>query len=342
MIKRPKNMKKDDYILLIYKNLKGELSANEQVLYRQWLNENAENRALAAEIAKNWHLSEKYEPEIKVDTKAEFEPLRQRIRAHKAQENQGAKIVPMKSRRRWLSIAAAATVLIAAGLWWTMQNLGSEEMMVFSTAVGEKKSVTLADGTVAYLNENSRLFYPPAFENETRTIKFSGEAYFEVAKNPSKPFIIETTDVKVEVLGTAFNLRAYPEEAKRDILVAEGKVRFSAVESKESVILIANQEGVFEQGKIEKIESSKSNAYAWKSGVLSYKDTPLKVVLEDLERIFKVKTELQNKQLQNCQLTGRFPNAQPKAILAYAATFLKMELVEISDKNFQLKGGNCE
>jgi ferric-dicitrate binding protein FerR (iron transport regulator) len=336
-------MKKDDYTLLIYKHLKGELSSDEQKLYTQWLKENAENQALAEEVTKNWELSSQYSPDLNVDTKAEFEPLRQRIRQHKAQENQGGKVVQMKSsRRRWLSIAAAAAVFIAAGLWWIMQDFGEQEMMAFSTSMGEKKSVTLKDGTVAYLNENSRLLYPVSFDNSTRTVEFSGEAYFEVAKNPSKPFIIETTDVKVEVLGTAFNLRAYPNEAKKDVLVAEGKVRFSAVDSGQSVELIANQEGVFNRGNVEKIENSKSNAYAWKSGVLSYKDTRLEDVLNDLERVFNVKTTLANQELTNCQLTGRFPNAQPKAILAYAATFLKMELVEINEKEFQLKGGNCE
>ncbi|MFT4759825.1 MAG: transmembrane sensor [Paraglaciecola sp.] len=336
-------MKKDDYTLLIYKNLKGELTSNEQKLYTQWLNERTENQNFANEIARNLQMSKRYQLDVKVDIKTEFEPLIQRIRAHKAQENQGGKVIQMKSsRRRWLSIAAAAALLIAVGLWWRIQSFGGEEMVAFSTAAGEKKSVTLADGTLAYLNENSRLSYPLTFENKTRTVKFLGEAYFEVAKNPSKPFIIETTNVKVEVLGTAFNLRAYPEEDKADLLVAEGKVRFSVVNSEKSVTLIANQKGVFDSGNVEKIENSKSNAYAWKSGILSYKDTPLEVVLKDLERLFDVKTDLQNKQLKNCQLTGRFPNAQPKAILAYTAASLKMELVEIKKNEFQLKGGNCE
>lgn len=335
-------MKKDDYILLIYKNLKGELSPNEQELLTRWRQASTENQALAEELSKNWQLSSQYVPDLKVDTKAEFEPLRKRIRAHKASEKNEAKVVKMKPRRRWLSVAAAAILLIVAGTWWVSQSFEGEEMVAFSTAFGEKKSVTLKDGTVVYLNENSQLFYPINFKTATRTVKFSGEAYFEVAKNPTQPFIIETTDVTVEVLGTAFNLRAYPTETKRDILVAEGKVKFQANDNQESIILTANQEGIFNKGKLEKIENSTSNAYAWKSGVLSYKNTPLKEVLKDLERVFQIKTNLQNSQMNKCLLTGRFPNAQAQAILEYIATYYKMELVKIGAKQYRLTGGVCE
>lgn len=335
-------MKKDDYILLIYKSLKGELSSDEQDSLTNWLKQSKDNQDLQKEIAKNWKLSSQYEPKIEVDTKAEFEPLRARIRQAKATENGDAKIVPMQSRRRWLSIAAAAAILIIAGLWWINQPTNNENLIVFSSSNGEQKNLTLPDGTVAFINENSRLSYPSVFENQTRTIQFSGEGYFEVAKNPSKPFIIETTDAKVEVLGTEFNLRAYPSEGKTDILVAEGKVKFQEKVEGNSIVLIANQQGVLTSGNLKKVDNPKSNAYAWKSGVLSYKDTPLKEILQDLERIFKVKTTLEKATMEACTLSGRFPDAKPKAILEYAATFLKMELIQVNDQEFRLMGGICE
>ena len=249
----------------------------------------------------------------------------------------------MKSQRRWFPLAAATVILLIAGLWWINNFTNRENLLVFSTVESEKKDFTLADGTLVSLNENSRLSYPAAFENPTRMVKFSGEAYFDIAKNPSKPFIIQTTDTKVEVVGTEFNLRAYPTEVKTEILVSAGKVNFQEKTTKNSIVLIANQQGIFANGKLKKVENPKTNTYAWKSGVLSYKDTPLKDVLLDLERVFKIKTELQNQAMGKCTLSGQFPNAQPNAILKYAATFLKMELVEVAKNQFRLKGGGtCE
>ena len=139
-----------------------------------------------------------------------------------------------------------------------------------------------------FLNADSKLAVYKDFNEQTRTVKLIGEGFFEVAKNPEKPFLVETAGVKTRVVGTAFNLTAYPENQHVEINVTEGIVEFKG--NTGEIRLTANKAAVFDKSTkaIELTEFDASDVQ-WQRGGVVFKNKPLKEILPVLERKFDVK-----------------------------------------------------
>ena len=154
---------------------------------------------------------------------------------------------------------------------------------------GMNRQLTLADGTRVWLNADSRLSYPESFEGkERREVSLVGEAYFEVAKDAERPFLVKTTQMETRVLGTRFNVRAYPAEEAQVTLV-EGSVEVSD-RHRNSLRLSAgehaglNTEGKLTSGKAEKAEAARS----WTDGVFYFDDTELVEIMRELGRWYNI------------------------------------------------------
>ena len=337
-------MEKDKYTLLIYKKLKGEASPSEQLVLKDWLNRSEDNKLLFQQIKKEWEMSANYAPSIEVDTKKDFQRLRQRVRQHKAKENQTAKTAQLKPRRHYLAWVAAASVLLVCSWWLLNKNIASGNMLVARTSAGEKKDFILSDGTHVWLNENSSFSYSEKFTGKTRLVKLEGEGYFEVSKNPKMPFVVGTPEAKIAVLGTAFNVRAYPGEMTVEVAVDEGKVRLQPKNSKQSLILTSNKKGVYDlkNQSLRTFNSEYENTSFWRTGTLVYRNTPLEKVVADLENYFDIKIIIENENMGRCQVTGRFPDAKAKNILEHIASSFQMNLSKRNIRVYELKNGVCQ
>lgn len=354
-------MKKEKYISLIYKHLKGEANKSEVSELSHWLAATEENREIERIVRKDWELSNQYTPDIKVDVKADFSKLRQRIQSaagssknpnsnnsqkHTGRERSGAppdtKVVQMKPRRRWMAIAAAVVALMTAG-WWLFFN-ASPEMMVVETGAGEKQNLELPDGSKIWLNENSRIAYPVAFTGEKRPVQLTGEGFFDVTKNAEQPFVINTEHAEVTVLGTSFNIRSIATENEVVVSVEEGRVRLKPNDVKKSLILNKDEKGVFDfvKYKLDLQVMESGNEHFWKTGKLVFKDIPLSKVVADLEKYFSVKISLEQNGMENCLVTGGFPKATAKDVLESIALNFKMELKNTANKEFELTNGFCK
>lgn len=184
---------------------------------------------------------------------------------------------------------------------------------------GEYKLV-LADGTRVWLNAESELTYPNAFPGDSRQVKLKGEAYFEVAKNPEQPFRVMVGDMEVKVLGTAFNISAYP-GAKRQTTLVEGKV---AIGWKQQQVEIApGQQATETPGGLEVTRVKVGNYVGWKERRFIYEDKLLGEVLEDLERWYDVEMFVVNNEIRNLHLTANLPKYENMdkvlEIIEYAA-----------------------
>jgi transmembrane sensor len=184
---------------------------------------------------------------------------------------------------------------------------------------GQKLSVTLPDGTIVWLNSESVLRFPENFKGQLRELKFSGEAYFSVAKDASKPFIISTEKTKIQVLGTKFNLRAMGTETATTVVVEEGKIHFSGTSEQQQLILTANKRGVFEtKGAIPSMQTDEVYALkymAWKNGELLMDNLTIKEVAEMLERWYNVKIKINRLELGGERYTGSFKNPSLQKVL---------------------------
>lgn len=195
----------------------------------------------------------------------------------------------LKGRTLALSLAAAAVLLLALllPLLWT-PAANQPELLV--TAGGDEiQELVLEDGTRVSLNTNSRLSYPEEFGPHERRVFLSGEAWFEVEAQGGRPFYVETDELLVKVVGTAFNVRSWPESAGVSVEVGSGRVEVHAGLAGAEHVLLQKGEGlVFHRGTqhLEHVPLN-PNYLAWKTGQLYFEDTPLSEVLQTLERTYR-------------------------------------------------------
>jgi len=188
----------------------------------------------------------------------------------------------------WASIAAA--VLIGIGLVFYSNPGNVSDVELVSASTGEEiKQVNLPDGSIVWLNTGSRLTYTPNFVGEERVVSLTGEAYFDVARDEKKPFVIHAGASKTRVLGTAFNLNAKRVEEVR-LTVTEGKVKFSNQEESILEIVKVGEEALLSvtETRIQKNTMTDQNAMAWKTGVLKFVNYSLKDMAESLSNYYQV------------------------------------------------------
>jgi ferric-dicitrate binding protein FerR (iron transport regulator) len=154
-----------------------------------------------------------------------------------------------------------------------------------STAKGEQYSVTLSDGTKVWLNAASVLRFPIQFTGKDRRVEVSGEAYFEVAKNASKPFYVSSGNMNVRVLGTSFNINAYDNEPMIRTTLLDGLVSIN-----DRIRLSPNQQSRMEKdGSIKVIRDiDVDEAVAWKNGAFSFDNADITTVMRQLERWYDI------------------------------------------------------
>ncbi|NER13873.1 DUF4974 domain-containing protein [Leptobacterium flavescens] len=224
-----------------------------------------------------------------------------------------------KNRFNYIVSAAASAVIIflAWGLYQQsitepenqLQNSLAVNYINISTENGQKKEVTLPDGSVVVLNIDSQLTYPDKFEDNIREITLNGEAFFDIAHNKEKPFIVNTNNIKVKVLGTSFNVKSYPTDKKVETTLVTGKVELLH-EEESPIILEPSQKAVFhkKEKKVEIKEVKTSDVIAWREGKLIFNKTSIEQVILDLERKYNTKFIINSPKLLNYEYTGTFDN----------------------------------
>jgi hypothetical protein len=182
--------------------------------------------------------------------------------------------------------------------------------------------LTLPDGTVVWLNHNSRLKYPSVFSNKSRSVELSGEGYFEVVTNPSKPFVVNAGEILAIARGTTFNILAYPGEDRIETSLLKGEVELQKKKG-ESQINIAEMEPtdliIYQKSSKDIIMShiTDERNYAWKDGKLIFKKEPLVNVEAKLERWFNVDIEINDQRLYELSFTATFVNETLMQVLEF-------------------------
>jgi len=148
--------------------------------------------------------------------------------------------------------------------------------------------ITLSDGTQVWLNAESSLKYPVAFAGNERQVEITGEAYFEVAHDKSKPFRVKKDKTEIEVLGTHFNVNAYSDENDIKVTLLEGSVRLLIDNQKQSKILKPGEQAIVKQNIEIKNDVDLKQVMAWKNGLFQFHDADLPTVLRQLSRWYDV------------------------------------------------------
>lgn len=254
-----------------------------------------------------WLKSQRYQPEHEVDWQKMYNQIT-------SSEESLVTINQTKKqnfRRLWINVAAAAVVLVvmsvAINSYLYRKNLSPKLTYNEKTIpVKQTGAILLEDGSKVTLNAGSHLRYPEKFDGKTREVYLEGEALFDVAHDANKPFIVHSGQLKTIVLGTTFNISAYPGAEKMQVTVLSGKVSVQETVSKQIATLLPNQRAIFNTRTAQFISNtvnSVSSEMAWQQGRMGFDDASLTEVADQFYRKYGVHIKLDNPQLANCRIS---------------------------------------
>lgn len=274
----------DEKIQVLFKRYQeGTVTTEERILVETWFEsyQGQQNKKLNSE------------DEISV-----FEDLDSRINSFLAED------VPVRKMNfRWLQIAAVFFTLLVSGLFmrnrFTKKPLKPETFTEISSLRGVKKEITLKDGTTVFLNSGSSIFISSRFGEDKREVKLTGEAFFQVHHDASKPFVIHSGKLQTTVLGTSFDIRAYPEDEQLKISVATGKVKVEGkgTSSKPALYakaLIHNQALVYNRVKdSHRVTAVNSDSVSsWRTNHLIFENASYEEIARSLGRWYNLDVTL--------------------------------------------------
>jgi len=275
-------------------------------------------------------------------------------------ENQIADIHPLSSRKNpfqnWWVYAGgiAAMVILSLGfLYYTSKTAGQQQISVIEHPViiinTQKKALRyeLPDHSIIWLQPEASLEHPKTFDSKTREISFSGEAFFDITKNPDQPFIIKSGKLKTVVLGTSFNIKANRNDSNYQVSVVTGSVSVSASDGQkdtETVLLKPRQQATFSTATngltLNTLENKNTDIEPWQPVSLTFDDTRLSDIITRLQKTFRVKISLANPAMKDCVLKVDFNSQNLPEILEMLNT-LMVSTYEIKGENIILSGEGC-
>lgn len=165
------------------------------------------------------------------------------------------------------------------------------KLNTITTPLGGQYKITLSDGSSVILNSGSSLEFPIAFNSHERIVKLKGEAYFEVTKNPSAPFIVQTKTINTKVLGTKFNISCYEEDPEVKATLLEGKILVFKNSTKQNQILKPGEQAKITGNQFDVSSVSADDFAAWKDGIFMFNDEDLGVIMHHISRWYNIKID---------------------------------------------------
>ncbi len=326
-----------DYQRLIIRHLSGETDPEEEQLLRAWCKQSERNQLEYEALRKAWRLGgqETHFPD----------PDKVYARIHTRIEQEDWKTTTFAWRPYLPAAAIISLFLLSTLLLWMYQPFFSDQhLQQAQTRKGEQQQLRLPDGTIVYLNTESSLQFPLSFDEEERRVILDGEAFFDVARDTLKPFIIELPEGKIRVLGTSFNVKAYAEDSKIETTVSSGKVAFLHPDEKVEATLIQPNEKL-SYSKAEKQVSKEITEVApnlaWMENKIVFQAQTLSEIAEELERYFDIEVVFENEMLRKCSMTGTFRKDSYQEILNTLAMTNTFEFRE-EGKRVILYGAGCQ
>ena len=308
----------DDELLIKY--LTGNLTPEESESLRLFLEAEPANRDYLEQMEKIWKSSGNVPVFQSIDAAKDWNSIRNRF----GFPNQVREFHPTRQIRRmtYPVLRMAAFILLAFAsafliYYYTGNGRFSKLEWTSLEASGQQEEVTLPDGSLVSLNTGSRLTYPAEFKGKKRRVKLEGEAFFEVARNEKKAFMVIVADeASTEVLGTSFHLRE--DSVKRKVLlnVLSGKVAFFPKgKRREALILGEHEHAEYHDGQIQQQVSLDLNFLSWKTRTLIFDNAPLPEVFEQLGKHFRREFDVVDAGLEAMAFTGTFKNQEMDEVL---------------------------
>lgn len=321
----PQKDLQDYYLDLASKYLSGNASDGEVKELEDWVSADPENRQAFLLLKKAWMLSG-------IDRQQSTPDTGQRWRDTARQLFGDDRIVEMKprtSRRRWMSIAATIALLAVVATVIFLQPWGGRPML--AKATDESKTIELRDGSQVVLNRASTLAYSFDQETATRRVELSGDAFFDVARDEAKPFVVQSGAVQVEVLGTSFYVDAREGQPQVQVIVESGRV--AVRQGEQEAILEAGEMAVFQiaSQQLAKQAAPDQNFRALKTDTLQFDNTRLEEVVFALNRYYHAEITIGTDELKDCRLNSTFSNKSLEAVLLILQNSFDLQVTRNGD-----------
>lgn len=241
--------------------------------------------------------------------------------------------------RIWQAAAAVLLLVLLSSIYFYFSNarFRVSDLIEQYVSVAEMEHITLPDGSEVQLNSKSVLFYPNSFDGKTRSVYLMGEANFKVVRNIQKPFIVKSSDFQVTVLGTEFNVAAYPEDSIMKTTVLSGSVKVAYNKLQSEITLSSNQQLAYNKFTRQHTMSNPDiqDVTAWQRGVLVFEETTLREIITVLERRYPYTFTYSLSKLKNDKYTFRFYN---KATLTEVMDII---VRVVGDLQYKMENDTC-
>jgi transmembrane sensor len=318
--------------------------------WRKWIKEHPEN---VSDLQKAREFIERMHFRREELSTNELDDLLGKVIANEASSSHSLIKKPKSSGwsffDQWFKVAAIlifslVAAVVLKGLVKEVQEKPMEakaEWITLKNPKGRKSKVTLSDGTQVNLNYESQLKFPKVFEGNIRKVELIGEAFFEVVKNDTMPFVVQAGDLETEVLGTSFNIRAYGREQNAEVSLVTGKVKINYVNepaNKGITHLSPGEQLRYDSNSGQTVKSTfdLEEVIAWKEGIILFKDAGFEEFIDQLERWYGVDFQIYGTPSKKWKVNGRYENQKLDDILMGLNFVYGLEY-KIQGKNVILK-----
>ena len=295
---------------IIGKSLEGNISPDEEKALNEWINSSNTNKQLYFQIKELWY--HKQDQTNNSQAIAAYDKLINRIKFAEGIQAQ-SRVQRISSQvNQFVKYAAIIFFFISFSFlsyYYIIHESSKNEFCTISVPKGNKSEIVLPDGSKIWLNNNSKLTYPKNFNQSVRQVELIGEGYFEIQRNVKVPFIVKTSDISIKVLGTKFNISAYPNDKFIETTLISGKVTVQSNENPEVISTLNPGESMtFDKlNNRAAIASVDTKFYTyWMKGEFVFKDERFETLAKRIERIYNVEITFDDPTLKEKTYTGDF------------------------------------
>ena len=318
---------------LIAAYLSGEADRDQVHKLEQWVQKSSANREIFIKTKTAWQSGRT----VVTPSLEEVEQAWQEVLG-KTRKTEVKRLVP-RDRNRWWAIAASIVLLLALGYWMIVPRT-SDQMQVI--ALENAEEAQLPDGSTIHLRKGGSLTYTLDRKNQRRIASLEdGAAYFDVTRDEKLPFIVQTSSLSVEVLGTAFYIDVSSEQDTALVIVQSGSVAVSFAE--ESVTLVAGQKAILDlkTEQLIKAVNEDMNYLSWKENRLTFSGSPLHEVVATLAKHFGTSVIIEGEAIRDCQLSATFTDKTLAEVITIIESSLQVRSEQVDDF-IVLKGDSCQ
>lgn len=291
----------NDIEIIIIRSLDKTATEQELAVLYDWLKASTENKAQYYQIKDTWDAAGIITP----DTASAWKQLNKQIDAN-------------KKMPRWIieTIKIAAVAVLVAVATYTVFKIPQKppvEPAMAKVVVpnGSQSTVVLADGTTVRLNSGSELVYPSQFNSDVRKVELTGEGYFKVKHNTAHPFIVSAGEIDVKVLGTEFNVMAYPDLERIETTLVEGSVALNKRGTANGhIVLKPGEKAVFENDELVVTPADIELETTWTQKGFYFQSTSFEELVSRLERWYDVDIIIDDEDFIDITFTGKFRNKE--------------------------------